>query len=117
MLMLGQLQMNECPLRWITIDDLRAESLIEATPKGSDSNCPCNGQGGTKYPGPIDQELWQHEIPHAGMASCVLRTKIGPVMVIYDAHCSSTIARPQGPSSTLFAFETGLPLSKSIPGP
>ena len=57
MLMLGQLQMNECPLRWITIDDLRAESLIEATPKGSDSNCPCHGQGGTECPGPIDQEL------------------------------------------------------------
>jgi hypothetical protein len=65
--MLGQLQMNECPLRWITIDDLRAESLIEATPKGSDSNCPYHGQGGTECPGPIDQELWQHE-------------KIGPVM-------------------------------------
>jgi hypothetical protein len=77
MLMLGQLQMNECPLRWITIDDLRAESLVEATPKGSDSNFPCYGQGGTECPGPIDQELWQHEIPHARMASCELRTKIG----------------------------------------
>jgi hypothetical protein len=56
--MLGQLQMDECPLRWITIDDFGASHPSKATPKGMDSNCPCHGQRDTECPGPIDQELW-----------------------------------------------------------
>jgi hypothetical protein len=69
MLMPGQLQVDECPLRWITMDDLRAESLIGATPEGSGSNCPCHVQGDTERPGPVDQELWQRDSAHARLAS------------------------------------------------
>ena len=48
--------------------------------KGRIRTAPATVKVAQNAPDLSTKSLWQHEISHARMASCVLRTKIGPVM-------------------------------------